>query len=78
MITMIRFPMIANNYHDGKSYWSGRHVSLDVRANHLRFEVFVKCGHRWGTVAPTATRFDAERTARDLRHEGFWVEICEG
>jgi hypothetical protein len=42
-----------------------------------RFEVLVEYGHRWEPRGSYATRFEAERTARHLRHEGFRVEIRE-
>ena len=45
--------------------------------HHRWFEVLVECGHRWENRGTYRDRFDAEREARHLRHEGFRVEIRE-
>jgi hypothetical protein len=45
--------------------------------HHRRFEVLVERGHRWENRGTYQNRFDAERAARRLRHEGFRVEIRE-
>jgi hypothetical protein len=42
-----------------------------------RFEVFVECGHRWEVRGNYLNRFEAERAARHLRHEGLRVQVRE-
>jgi hypothetical protein len=42
-----------------------------------RFEVLVECGHRWEVRGNYVNRFEAERAARHLRHEGLRVQIRE-
>ncbi len=44
---------------------------------HRRFEVIVECGHRWENRGTFRDRFEAERVAQRLRHDGFRVEIRE-
>ncbi len=44
---------------------------------HRRFEVVVECGHRWENRGTFRDRFEAERVAQRLRHDGFRVEIRE-
>jgi len=45
--------------------------------HHHRFEVLVWRGHGWENRGRYRDRFDAQRAARHLRHEGFRVEIRE-
>jgi hypothetical protein len=40
-----------------------------------RFEVLVLRGHRWENRGIFCDRYEAERVAHRLRHEGFRVEI---
>ena len=42
-----------------------------------RFEVLVKCGHRWEPRGSYGNRLAAERAARHLRHDGFRVQVRE-
>ena len=44
---------------------------------HHRFEVIVECGHRWENRGSFGNRFEAERVAERLRHEGFRVQVRE-
>ncbi len=44
---------------------------------HHRFEVLVRCGYGWENRGTFGDRFEAERRAEHLRHEGFRVEIRE-
>lgn len=45
--------------------------------HHRQFEVLVECGHRWENRGTYRDRYEAERAAQRLRHEGFRVEIKE-
>jgi hypothetical protein len=47
------------------------------REFHHRFEVIVQCGRGWENRGTFGDRFEAERRAQHLRHEGFRVEIRE-
>jgi hypothetical protein len=40
-----------------------------------RFEVLVLRGHRWENRGTFCDRFEAERVAHRLRHEGFRVDV---
>jgi hypothetical protein len=42
-----------------------------------RFEVLVHRGYRWENRGVFHNRFEAERVANRLRHEGFRVDIRE-
>jgi hypothetical protein len=42
-----------------------------------RFEVIVECGHRWEPRGTYFSRYEAQRAARHLRHEGLRVQIRE-
>lgn len=44
---------------------------------HHRFEVLVRCGHAWENRGFYRDRFEADRAAHRLRHEGFVVEVRE-
>ena len=46
-------------------------------AFHHHFEVLVHCGHGWEVRGSYRDRWEAERAAQHLRHEGFRVEIRE-
>ena len=47
------------------------------RGHRRQYEVLVQCGHRWKNRGTYRDRFDAERAAHRLQHEGFRVEIRE-
>ena len=47
------------------------------RYHRHQFEVLVECGHQWENRGTYCDRFEAQRAARHLRHEGFRVQIRE-
>ena len=69
--------LIATGTLAGLNVTAGSADAAPVEFRHCRYEVLVQCGPRWEVRSIYHNKYEAERAARHLRHEGFRVQIRE-